>query len=86
MVACFMPLVSGELLLNGFGASLGYPALIKDFACIISAIPFWNLKKAHFILMQDDEYRSINMQFGGIFISSNKNPSMWQQLWRKEYV
>lgn len=47
---------------------------------LFPAIPFWNLKKAHFILMQDDEYRSINMQFGGIFISSNKNPSMWQQL------
>lgn len=47
---------------------------------LFPAIPFWNLKKAHFILMQDDKYRSINMQFGGIFISSNKNPSMWQQL------
>lgn len=36
--------------------------------------------------MQDVEYRSVNAQFGGIFISSNQNPSMWQQLWRKEYV
>lgn len=36
--------------------------------------------------MQDDEYRFINERFGGIFVSGNKNPSMWQQLWRREYV
>ena len=53
---------------------------------LFPAIPFWNLKKAHHILMQDDEYRFINERFGGIFVSGNKNPSMWQQLWRREYV
>ena len=36
--------------------------------------------------MQDDGYRFINERFGGIFVSGNKNLSMWQQLWRKEYV
>lgn len=53
---------------------------------LFPAIPFWNLKKAHHILMQDDEYHFINERFGGIFVSGNKNPSMWQQLWRREYV
>lgn len=53
---------------------------------LFPAIPFWNLEKAHFILMQDDEYHSVNSKFGGIFVSSNSNPSMWQQLWKKQYV
>lgn len=53
---------------------------------LFPAIPFWNLKKAHHILMQDDGYRFINERFGGIFVSGNKNLSMWQQLWKKEYV
>lgn len=52
---------------------------------LFPAIPFWNLKKAHHILMQDEEYRSVNEKFGGIFISGNNNPSMWRQLGESNY-
>ncbi|KDN24718.1 Fatty acid desaturase family protein [Moraxella bovoculi 237] len=34
---------------------------------LFPATPFWSLKKAHHILMQDDEYCSINERFGGNF-------------------
>lgn len=36
-------------------------------------IPFWNLKKAHDILMQDPMYSKVNNNFGGIFLSSKKD-------------
>jgi len=39
------------------------------------AIPFWNLAKAHKIMMKDMTYRKINQNFGGIFYSSNGNNS-----------
>lgn len=45
------------------------------------AIPFWNLKKAHNILLQDEEYAAVNRNFGGIFLSKNSVKSMWRQLW-----
>lgn len=35
------------------------------------AIPFWNLSKAHKILMNDPTYKKINEGMGGIFVSSN---------------
>ena len=56
------------------------------YSSFISCHFILEFKKAHHILMQDDEYRFINERFGGIFVSGNKNPSMWQQLWRREYV
>lgn len=49
---------------------------------LFPAIPFWNLKKAHEILLKDEEYRIINEKFGGIFFSKNKNDSMWRVLWK----
>lgn len=36
-------------------------------------IPFWNLKKAHEILMEDHLYNKVNQYFGGIFLSSGKS-------------
>lgn len=59
---------------------------LPPYSSFISCYSILELKKAHHILMQDDEYCSINERFGGIFISNNKNPSMWQQLWRRGYV
>ena len=50
---------------------------------LFPAIPFWNLSKAHPILMNNPEYCSINQNFGGIFISSNNNNSMWKNLWEE---
>ena len=39
-------------------------------------IPFWNLPKAHRILLEDPEYARLNSKKGGIFVSKNKNPSL----------
>lgn len=50
---------------------------------LFPAIPFWNLEKAHKILMKDFDYREVNKNFGGIFFSKNKNASMWKELWSK---
>ncbi|MBV9575357.1 MAG: fatty acid desaturase family protein [Gammaproteobacteria bacterium] len=36
-------------------------------------LPFWNMRKAHQILMQDTNYRKINQTMGGVLISSNKS-------------
>lgn len=44
---------------------------------LFPAIPYWNLKKAHRILLGDPAYATTNAGFGGIFISSNFAPSMW---------
>jgi fatty acid desaturase len=42
--------------------------------------PFWSLPKAHQIRLQDTNYANINVLTGGIFISSNKSPSLIQNL------
>lgn len=47
---------------------------------LFPAIPYWNLKKAHRILLDDPAYAMANAGFGGIFISSNFAPSMWAGL------
>lgn len=36
------------------------------------AIPFWNLSKAHQVMMKDEAYRNINEESGGIFFSENQ--------------
>lgn len=41
-------------------------------------LPYWNMKRAHQILLQDDTYRKINSTFGGIFTSANKNAPLWR--------
>lgn len=41
-----------------------------------ATIPYWNLKKAHAIMLQDPEYAKINATMGGIFASNNSNPSL----------
>lgn len=46
------------------------------YSSLISCHFILELKKAHHILMQDDEYHFINERFGGIFVSGNKNLSM----------
>ena len=43
-------------------------------------IPFWNLSKAHSILLEDETYRARNETAGGIFWSNNKNPSLMRLL------
>lgn len=47
---------------------------------LFPAIPYWNLKKAHRILLCDAAYATTNAGFGGIFISSNFAPSMWADI------
>lgn len=47
---------------------------------LFPGIPFWNLKKAHLILLQDSEYAKLNASFGGIFFSSNFSQSLWQSI------
>ena len=34
-------------------------------------IPFWNMVKAHKVMMHDEKYSKLNQGFGGIFLSSN---------------
>lgn len=53
---------------------------------LFPAIPFWNLKKAHLILLQDDAYALVNAKFGGIFFSSNFVPSIWEKIFTDDYV
>lgn len=43
-------------------------------------IPYWNIKKAHNIMLQDLEYALINKHMGGIFLSSNKNTPIIKQM------
>ncbi len=44
---------------------------------LFPGIPYWNLQKAHRILLRDPAYASVNAGFGGIFVSSNFSRSMW---------
>ena len=44
---------------------------------LFPGLPFWNLKKAHCILLGDPVYASLNARFGGIFTSSNYAPTLW---------
>lgn len=46
---------------------------------LFPTIPFWNLPKAHQILLQDANYRKQDDEAGGIFWSNNKNPSVFQK-------
>lgn len=39
-------------------------------------IPFWNMTKAHRIMMEDDDYCLANRNFGGVFLSSNTAPAL----------
>lgn len=43
-------------------------------------IPFWNLNKAHQILLKDVEYSKVNQNSGGIFVSSNSRPAFIQSM------
>lgn len=47
---------------------------------LFPGIPFWNLKKAHQLLLDDPNYAAANARFGGIFCSSNFVQPMWQQI------
>lgn len=49
-----------------------------------SAIPFWNLPKAHAVMMEDEEYRAVNEKAGGIFLSSNGHKSFIRSLMDKD--
>ena len=50
---------------------------------LYATIPFWNLPKAHQILLEDAEYARINNQKGGIFVSNNHNPPLVKWLLQK---
>lgn len=45
-----------------------------------ASIPYWNIRKAHEIMMKDKNYRELNLRMGGIFISSNSNPPLIRDL------
>ncbi|MBP2000762.1 fatty acid desaturase [Paenibacillus shirakamiensis] len=38
-----------------------------------SSIPYWNIAKAHQIMLKDNTYAELNSLMGGVFISSNSN-------------
>ncbi|CAM5539877.1 guanitoxin biosynthesis L-arginine gamma (S) hydroxylase [Alcaligenes phenolicus] len=44
---------------------------------LFPAIPFWNMRKAHSILLRDGSYFSVNSRFGGIFSSTTHSPPLW---------
>ncbi|EBB1607073.1 phosphoesterase, partial [Salmonella enterica] len=43
-------------------------------------IPFWNLRKAHNIMMKNPIYKSRNDEMGGTFISSRGRKSLWTKI------
>ena len=45
-----------------------------------ASIPYWNISKAHKIMMQDETYKELNLKMGGVFISANSNPPLIQDL------
>jgi fatty acid desaturase len=45
-------------------------------------IPFWNLESAHRKMLEDSEYRRVNRDFGGIFLSRARRPSLIADLVR----
>jgi fatty acid desaturase len=47
---------------------------------LFPGVPFWKMKKAHEILLNDNEYARINASFGGIFLSGNYVMSKWHRL------
>jgi fatty acid desaturase len=44
------------------------------------AIPFWNLKKAHHIMLKDPEYKNANQECGGIFYSPNQEKTFLRKI------
>lgn len=49
-------------------------------------IPFWNLSKAHSIMMEDQTYNHLNQGMGGIFISKNKQASFIKKILNEDRV
>lgn len=47
---------------------------------LFPGVPFWKMKQAHEILLQDTEYASRNASFGGILFSGNYVKSHWQKI------
>jgi fatty acid desaturase len=47
---------------------------------LFPGVPFWKMKMAHEILLQDFEYARINASFGGIFFSGNYVKSKWHKI------
>ncbi len=43
-------------------------------------IPYWNIKKAHKVMLLDQGYYKANSQMGGIFTSSTKSPSLVKKM------
>lgn len=69
-----------------------FSTLIEHFLCnthnenyhlihhLYPTIPFWNLPKAHQVLLEDEAYAKANENASGIFISTNKNPSVLKHI------
>jgi len=36
------------------------------------SIPYWNMEKAHRLMLNDRQYRQVNAGFGGVFLSANE--------------
>lgn len=51
---------------------------------LFPGVPFWNLKRAHQVLLDDPKYAKINAGFGGIFLSGNYAKSKWGKLITEE--
>jgi len=45
-------------------------------------IPFWNLPKAHKIMLNNEEYKKLNENMGGIFSSANSSLSLWEKIFK----
>ena len=43
-------------------------------------IPFWNVARAHRVMMRCPAYAQVNARFGGIFVSSNGQPALFPAL------
>ncbi|MDU1847408.1 MAG: guanitoxin biosynthesis L-arginine gamma (S) hydroxylase [Niallia nealsonii] len=53
---------------------------------LMPSIPYWNISKAHKIMMKDKLYRDFNEQMGGVFFSSNKNkPIMFDLIVNRKF-
>ncbi|MGE6632149.1 guanitoxin biosynthesis L-arginine gamma (S) hydroxylase [Bacillus sp. NPDC077027] len=49
-----------------------------------ASIPYWNIAKAHQIMMKDAKYEELNQKMGGVFISSNRNEPLILDLIRNQ--
>ncbi|PCK22949.1 fatty acid desaturase [Bacillus pumilus] len=49
-----------------------------------ASIPYWNIAKAHQVMMKDETYEKLNNRMGGVFFSSNQNAPLIKDLMRNQ--